>query len=160
MERYPADRVRELHVSGGSWARAAGRRFRRDTHDSPVPPPVMGLLDAALSRFPAVEVVVLERMGPALADPAVHGAFRDEFRAVRARCQAHEVCPQPLPAARGVVPEEGEDAALATAQAGWLGQLAGDGGAVGVLGGWLATADPAARETTQVLAERWLKRGP
>src|SRR5690606_36667464 len=48
MGRYSAARVRELHLSGGRFATAAGRSFRRDTHDEAIPEAVLGLLDAAL----------------------------------------------------------------------------------------------------------------
>ncbi len=74
---YPLDRVRELHVSGGSWDQR-GRRLRRDTHDALVPSRVLALLAHVAPRCPALEVVVYERIGTSLLDAASHPGFRDD----------------------------------------------------------------------------------
>lgn len=168
LERYPREQVRELHVSGGSWAQAAGRRFRRDTHDGPVPPPVLALLEAALTHFPAVEVVTLERMSGTLRSPAEQHAFAQEFRTIRARCQQTAPASSssiPVPAPPRAVEEEEEEEverwALAEAQRAWLLALSGEGegeGEGGVLSGWRGAGDGAALETVAVLAARWLRR--
>jgi uncharacterized protein (UPF0276 family) len=158
LERYPAGRVRELHVSGGSWEQAAGRRFRRDTHDRAVPPPVMALLDVALAQLSGVEVVVFERLGDTLTAQDEKTSFMADFRAIRARCAAHTTRTAPLPPPQGVLPVDGEDGPLVAAQAGLLGVLSGDGGELGVLSDWIARSDPAALQTAGVLAERWLRR--
>lgn len=80
----PLDRVREIHVSGGSWyevATPAGPQpFRRDTHDDAVPDEVFGLLELALPRCPGVEVVFLERLGGTLADASAGEAYREDYR--------------------------------------------------------------------------------
>lgn len=50
---YPLERVREIHISGGSWQDShteAGRVIRRDTHDNSVPEEVFGLLKATIPR--------------------------------------------------------------------------------------------------------------
>ena len=64
MSSYPLERVRELHVSGGSWSQSenSGGLIRRDTHDDDVPPEVFEMLEMALARCPHVEAVILERM--------------------------------------------------------------------------------------------------
>lgn len=62
LARYPLDRVRVVHVSGGSWSMAQGRPWRRDTHDGAVPEEVLALLPTALGLCPRVEAVVLERL--------------------------------------------------------------------------------------------------
>ena len=86
LESFPLDRVRELHVSGGSWTLLpSGRRFRRDTHDGTVPEEVLALVRAALDRCPNVEVVILERMGGTFADRADEATLRADFAALR-RC--------------------------------------------------------------------------
>lgn len=84
LEKMPLDRVRELHVSGGSWsmAKSGGRPFRRDTHDGDVPAEVLDAIPRALARCPHVEVVVFERIGGSIADA---DAFRRDFQAIRAR---------------------------------------------------------------------------
>ncbi len=86
LATFPRERVRELHVSGGSdlpaWPDERSPRVRCDTHDERVPEPVFEVLERALERFPNVRVVVFERLGGTL--PAnEHEAFRDDFRRVR-----------------------------------------------------------------------------
>jgi uncharacterized protein (UPF0276 family) len=47
---YPLHRVREIHISGGSWEDSnilPGKKIRRDTHDNPVPEKVFHLLNCA-----------------------------------------------------------------------------------------------------------------
>ncbi len=77
LASYPLARVRELHLSGGSWDPTAadppGRPARRDTHDDAVPDAVFDLLELALERCPNVEAVILERLP---------GTFRSEDDAV------------------------------------------------------------------------------
>jgi len=86
LERYPLHRARVVHVSGGSWSTHATTRFRRDTHDAQVPQPVLALLPEALQRCPALEVVILEQLGPTLADPALAQGYREDFARVRELC--------------------------------------------------------------------------
>ncbi len=67
MESYPLGRVRELHVSGGSWSGSTldpdSPPIRRDTHDDAVPEDVFRLLRHALDTCPNVRYVTLERLG-------------------------------------------------------------------------------------------------
>src|ERR1043166_7464755 len=53
---YPLERVRELHVAGGSWSRLDGSpsQIRRDTHDQPVPEELFDWLPRVLERCPNV----------------------------------------------------------------------------------------------------------
>lgn len=62
LERWPLDLVRQLHISGGSWSDLPAGRFRRDTHDGPVPEAVWALVPEAIARCDALEVIVLERL--------------------------------------------------------------------------------------------------
>jgi uncharacterized protein (UPF0276 family) len=64
LDTYPLERVREIHVSGGSWDEVeGGTPFRRDTHDEAVPEQVFELTTLALHKCPNVEVVFFERLG-------------------------------------------------------------------------------------------------
>lgn len=158
LERYPRHRVRELHVSGGRWATAAGRPFRRDTHDDAIPEAVIDLLTDALERF-EVEVVTVERLGDTLASAEHRNAHAREVRRVRALAHARTTPPARQPLAAPPPSAVFDDPLLAEAQAAWLLELF-DGAEPrrGVLAEWLDGADPAALETAAVLAERWLVR--
>ncbi|MFT5684238.1 MAG: hypothetical protein ACI8RZ_005179 [Myxococcota bacterium] len=154
LECYPAERVRELHLSGGSWAAPLGRRWRRDTHDDAIPQPVLDLLPSALNRLPMVEVVVVERMGGTLKTKLEQDVFVRQFHEVRARVGSG--MPLPLSPWRGSVPPEPvEDLTLAEAQEGWLASLVGEAGDPGLLAEWLASADPAALETAESVSRKW-----
>ncbi|MFK7931695.1 MAG: DUF692 family multinuclear iron-containing protein, partial [Myxococcota bacterium] len=75
---YPQHRVRELHVSGGSWQDG----FRRDTHDGAVPDEVFGMLPTALQRFPGVDVVVMEQLPASLETQDAQQAFQEDVRRI------------------------------------------------------------------------------
>jgi uncharacterized protein (UPF0276 family) len=66
---YPLDKVREIHISGGSWDNSTiedGRTVRRDTHDDGVPREVFQLLKMAIGQCPHLKYVVLEQLGNGL----------------------------------------------------------------------------------------------
>lgn len=68
-QAYPLDRVREIHISGGSWESSGiqpERIIRRDTHDDAVPEAVFELLKQALPLCKNLKFVVLEQLGIAL----------------------------------------------------------------------------------------------
>ncbi len=87
LERYPLHRVRELHVSGGSWSVTSKgqqtRTMRRDTHDDTVPEAVFELLAIALKRCPQVEAVIFERIGHTLHTEADIAGFRRDFSRIK-----------------------------------------------------------------------------
>jgi uncharacterized protein (UPF0276 family) len=92
IARYPLDRVRQLHVAGGSWSESAfGAPFRRDTHDALAPDEVLALVAWAIPRCLALEVVILERLPTALDDAE---AWRREWR--RLAEVVREAARQPL----------------------------------------------------------------
>lgn len=69
IQAYPIDRVREIHISGGSWEPSGvqpARTIRRDTHDDTVPEAVFELLKQALPLCKNLQFVVLEQLGIAL----------------------------------------------------------------------------------------------
>jgi uncharacterized protein (UPF0276 family) len=84
LQAYPLSKVRELHLSGGSWSEAAGEKIRRDTHDGPVPEELFPLLRHALEVCPNVETVILEQLGNALPDELSHNQYRADFRRMTA----------------------------------------------------------------------------
>jgi uncharacterized protein (UPF0276 family) len=84
--KYPLERVREVHVSGGSWSEPERQRgakpIRRDTHDGPLPEALFTWLPTVLERCPRVEAVIMERMGGTLAE-ADDEPFRRDFRRLK-----------------------------------------------------------------------------
>ena len=82
FESYPLELVRELHVSGGSWAESRsepGRDVRRDTHDAAVPEAVFALVERALARCPNLEFVIYERLGETLTGTRAGTEFRADY---------------------------------------------------------------------------------
>ena len=79
---YPLHRVREIHISGGSWDESQadpGRTVRRDTHDNSVPQEVFRLLENAIGRCPHLRYVVLEQLGVGLQTAAARKTFYNDF---------------------------------------------------------------------------------
>lgn len=79
---YPLHRVREIHISGGSWDDSMledGRRIRRDTHDDAVPPEVFDLLRQTIGRCPHLKYVVMEQLGVGLTTEQSRQQFYADF---------------------------------------------------------------------------------
>ncbi|MDF7814828.1 DUF692 family multinuclear iron-containing protein [Hymenobacter sp. YC55] len=79
---YPMDRVREIHISGGSWEDSAlgpDQKVRRDTHDDSVPKEVFQLLERTICRCPNLKYVVLEQLGNGLKTESSRTLFRHDF---------------------------------------------------------------------------------
>lgn len=79
---YPLDRVREIHISGGSWDDShiePGRRIRRDTHDDAVPKEIFDLLKHAIACCPNLKYVVLEQLGNGLTTNESKKSFYFDF---------------------------------------------------------------------------------
>jgi uncharacterized protein (UPF0276 family) len=87
LPRYPLERVREIHVSGGSWYQPStdpGKGpFRLDSHDGPVPDEAFALVPIALRHCPNVEVVIFEQRGANLSRPEDVASYQSEFRRLR-----------------------------------------------------------------------------
>lgn len=80
---FPINRVREIHISGGSWEDSQiipGRKIRRDTHDDAVPEEVFELLKYCVSQCPNLKYVVLEQLSNGLANEPQRKLFREDFR--------------------------------------------------------------------------------
>lgn len=79
---YPLQRVREIHISGGSWELSAleeGKKLRRDTHDESVPSEVFRYLKDTISKCPSLKYVVLEQLGTGLKTEEARHAFYNDF---------------------------------------------------------------------------------
>ena len=79
---YPLDKVREIHISGGSWEDSyivPGRKVRRDTHDDSVPPEVFRLLEIVVSYCPNLKYVVMEQLGNGLSTEESRTLFYRDF---------------------------------------------------------------------------------
>jgi uncharacterized protein (UPF0276 family) len=82
IQLYPLDRVREIHISGGSWddrSQLHNKVVRRDTHDEAVPAEVFDYLRRAIPLCKHLKYVVLEQLGTALDTAAQQEAFRKDF---------------------------------------------------------------------------------
>ncbi len=93
LHLYPLDRVREIHISGGSWEDSPllpDRQIRRDTHDDSVPKEVFQLLENAMGRCPNLKYVVMEQLGAGLKTEERRRAFQQDFDTMHALVGQHQ----------------------------------------------------------------------
>ncbi len=85
IDFYPLDRVREIHISGGSWEDSilSEKKIRRDTHDDSVPEAVFVLLKKAIPLCPNLQYVTMEQMGSALDTEENKINFQKDFLEMR-----------------------------------------------------------------------------
>lgn len=79
---YPLEKVREIHISGGSWETAESdpsKNIRRDTHDGSVPGEVYDFLNTTIDKCPNLKYVVLEQLGNGLKTEQSRKSFYDDF---------------------------------------------------------------------------------
>ncbi|KPE51075.1 DUF692 family multinuclear iron-containing protein [Chryseobacterium indologenes] len=78
---YPLEKVKEIHLSGGSWQESVYRKepVRRDTHDDAIPEEVLAVLPQVLSRCPNLEYIIIERLGHTLNTTMEKEAFFNDF---------------------------------------------------------------------------------
>lgn len=89
---YPLDRVREIHISGGSWEDSMAtpsRTIRRDTHDDAVPAEVFRLLKMTIPRCPQLKYVVMEQLGNGLETVESKQYFYNDFLRMQEIIQQH-----------------------------------------------------------------------
>jgi len=82
IKLYPLDRVREIHISGGSWESSSiqpEKKIRRDTHDDSVPIEVFKLLEKTIPLCPNVQYVVLEQLGTGLETEEQRTQYQKDF---------------------------------------------------------------------------------
>ena len=82
LARYPLDRVKEIHISGGSWSQHGTRKIRRDTHDNAVPAAVFELLATVVNLCPQLEFVIFERIGNTLGTASSQAQFRRDYHRI------------------------------------------------------------------------------
>lgn len=85
IKLYPLEKVKEIHLSGGSWQESAyGRKpVRRDTHDERIPDKIVEILPEVLSQCPNLEYVIIERLGHTLNVESEKQAFFADFNRVK-----------------------------------------------------------------------------
>jgi uncharacterized protein len=79
---YPLDKVREIHISGGSWEDSIAdveRKIRRDTHDDAVPAEVFQLLESTIEKCPDLKYAVMEQLGTGLKTEESKALFYNDF---------------------------------------------------------------------------------
>lgn len=78
---YPLERVKEIHISGGSWSQTdyADRPVRRDSHDSSIPAEIFIELEKTILKTPNLDLVVMERNGHTFTSEKIAAEFRAEF---------------------------------------------------------------------------------
>lgn len=100
IRAYPLDRVREIHISGGSWDLSGirpEREIRRDTHDDAVPEAVFELLKQTLPLCLNLKFVVLEQLGVALQTTENQEQFQQDFNRMQAIVNAFNAQNQLFP---------------------------------------------------------------
>lgn len=92
LDSYPLEKVREIHISGGSWEESKmhpHRKVRRDTHDDIVPNEVFELLKQTIPLCPHLKFVVLEQLGIALDTVESRLLFQNDFYKMEAILQEY-----------------------------------------------------------------------
>ena len=85
IRMYPLEKVKEIHLSGGSWQESAygNKPVRRDTHDDNIPGEIIDVLPKVFSQCLNLEYVIIERLGHTLNTEAQKQFFFDDFKKVK-----------------------------------------------------------------------------
>ncbi len=86
IKMYPLGKVREIHLSGGSWQEsvyAKNKLIRRDTHDDSIPEELFIILPKVFSNCPNLEYVIIERLGNTFSSENDKMIFSNDFRRVK-----------------------------------------------------------------------------
>ncbi|MFZ4928171.1 DUF692 family multinuclear iron-containing protein [Chryseobacterium sp. Mn2064] len=82
---YPLHKVREIHLSGGSWQESVygKKKIRRDTHDDRIPKEIVMILPHVISQCPNLEYIIIERLGHTIKTEKQKKDFFDDFKKVK-----------------------------------------------------------------------------
>ncbi|WP_330746142.1 MNIO family chryseobactin maturase [Chryseobacterium sp. CP-77] len=85
INQYPLDKIKEIHLSGGSWQESAygKKQVRRDTHDDVIPEEILSVLPLVLTQCPNLEYIIIEKLGNTLKTEEERNDFLDDFNKVR-----------------------------------------------------------------------------
>ncbi|GEJ43698.1 DUF692 family multinuclear iron-containing protein [Chryseobacterium sp. ON_d1] len=82
---YPLDKVKEIHLSGGSWQESVygKKQVRRDTHDGVIPQDILSVLPSVLKQCQNLEYIIIERLGHTLKTEQEKVDFLNDFNTVK-----------------------------------------------------------------------------
>lgn len=85
IKLYPLDKVKEIHLSGGSWQESVyGKKpIRRDTHDDTIPENILSVLPLVFSQCKNLEYIIIERLGNTINTGEKKKSFLDDFEKVK-----------------------------------------------------------------------------
>jgi uncharacterized protein (UPF0276 family) len=92
IDLYPLEKVKEIHLSGGSWQESAyGKKLvRRDTHDDVIPKEIFSVLPSVLTQCQNLEYIIIERLGHTLKTDEEKDNFLKDFNSVKVTIEASD----------------------------------------------------------------------
>ncbi|WP_431609372.1 MNIO family chryseobactin maturase [Chryseobacterium sp. 'Rf worker isolate 10'] len=92
IDLYPLNKVKEIHLSGGSWQDSVyGKKpLRRDTHDDVIPKEIFSVLSSVLTQCQNLEYVIIERLGHTLKTERQKNDFLTDFNQVKIIIEASD----------------------------------------------------------------------
>ena len=92
IDLYPLEKVKEIHLSGGSWQESAygKKQVRRDTHDDVIPKEIFSVLPSVLTQCQNLEYVIIERLGHTLKTEEEKDDFLNDFNQVKGIIEASD----------------------------------------------------------------------
>lgn len=93
IDLYPLDKVKEIHLSGGSWQDSAygKKEVRRDTHDDVIPQDILSVLPSVLTQCQNLEYMIIERLGHTLKTEEERDYFLNDFNKVKTIIETSEL---------------------------------------------------------------------
>jgi len=85
IDFYPLDKVKEIHISGGSWQDSIykEKQIRRDTHDGNVPAEIFSVLPTVLSKCVHTDFVIFERLGNTFYNSDDITEYQKDYRKIK-----------------------------------------------------------------------------
>ncbi len=83
---YPLGKVKEIHVSGGSWQNSIynlDKKIRRDTHDGNIPKEIFDCLPNILVKCKHTEFIIMERLGNSFKNESDFVDFQSDFKNIK-----------------------------------------------------------------------------